>query len=300
MTTSWQLCPQHCACVQVQELQLACGNKAGCAERKCITPAGIATLCAITQLTHLDLSGHETISNASIQLIAQHLPRLVHLDIRAHAYALHARNGQSCTEKGIGALHSLQHLQSLSISNAQVSRLEQHLLRVRCERLFLSSSVVAVLTSCSKKDKLCAFNLLAGSFAVCSWAIDISILHVQVQRSACAAIASLPALRRLEISQCQSLTDTAACELARLTALQELCLSNSSRVTDIALSTLVRAMPQLLLLDLSGCHMHVSDISLFAIADLSKLTVRPCALAFLLSQSLSNCIQLRHPWQVES
>ena len=169
MTASWQLCPQHCVCAQVQELQLACANKAGCTERKCITPTGIATLCAMTQLTHLDLSGHETISDASIQLIAQHLPRLVHLDIRAHAYSLHARNGQACTEEGIGALHSLQHLQSLSISNAQVSRLEQHLLRVRCEGLFLSSSVVALTTD--RNDKLCAFNVLAASFAVCSWAL---------------------------------------------------------------------------------------------------------------------------------
>ena len=103
-------------------------------------------------------------------------------------------------------------------------------------------------------------------------------LHVQVQRAGCAALASLPELQRLEISQCQSLTDTAACELMRLTALKELCLGNSSRVTDIALSTLVKAMPRLVLLDLSGCHLHVSDISLFAIADLSKLQVRPAFL----------------------
>jgi len=108
---------------------------------------------------------------------------------------------------------------------------------------------------------------------------------VQVQRAGCAAIASLPRLQRLEISHCQSLTDTAACELMRLTALKELCLSNSSRVTDIALSTLVKAMPQLTLLDLSGCHLHVSDISLCAIANLGKLKVRqtslPCSDHFL-------------------
>ncbi len=102
---------------------------------------------------------------------------------------------------------------------------------------------------------------------------------MQVQQLGCAAIASLPKLQCLEISQCQSLTDTAACELMRLTALKELCLSNSSRVTDIALSTLVRAMPQLTLLDLSGCHLHVSDVSLCAIAGLSKLQVRPAALS---------------------
>lgn len=100
---------------------------------------------------------------------------------------------------------------------------------------------------------------------------------MQVQRAGCAAIASLPGLGRLEISQCQSLTDTAACELTRLTALKELRLDNSSRVTDIALSTLARAMPDLVLLDLSGCHLHVSDISLYAIADLAQLQVRSMA-----------------------
>ncbi len=104
---------------------------------------------------------------------------------------------------------------------------------------------------------------------------DMLRWSAQVQQSGCAAIASLPVLQRLEISQCQSLTDTAACELMRLTALKELCLGNSSRVTDIALSTLVKAMPQLVLLDLSGCHLHVSDVSLYAIAGLSKLQVRP-------------------------
>ena len=95
----------------------------------------------------------------------------------------------------------------------------------------------------------------------------------QVQCQGCRAIAALPQLRRLEISQCQSLTDTAACELTRLTGLQELCLSNSSRVTDIALSTLVRAMPEMSILDLSGCHLHVSDVSMHAMADMSKLQV---------------------------
>ena len=98
-------------------------------------------------------------------------------------------------------------------------------------------------------------------------------MNLQVQRTGCRAIAALSQLRRLEISRCQSLTDTAACELTQLTGLQELCLSNSSRVTDIALSTLVRAMPELSILDLSGCHLHVSDVSMYAMADMSKLQV---------------------------
>lgn len=106
-----------------------------------------------------------------------------------------------------------------------------------------------------------------------------------MQHERCAGIASLPDLQRLEISQCQSLNDVTACELIRLSALKESCLSNSSRVTDIALSTLVKAMPQLTLLDLSGCHLHVSDISLCAIANLGKLKVRqtslPCSDHFL-------------------
>lgn len=113
---------------------------------------------------------------------------------------------------------------------------------------------------------------------------------VQVQQAGCAAIASLPELRRLEISQCQSLTDTAACELMRLTALKELCLSNSSRVTDIALSTLVKAMPQLVLLDLSGCHLHVSDISLYAIAGLCKLQAKPAAFPTCTAPFTGHCL----------
>ena len=111
---------------QIKELELACGHKTGCAERKCITPAGVAALCQMTHLTHLDLSRHETISDASIQLIAQSLPRLSHLDIRAHA-SPHPSQQPLCTDEGISALQKLQHLQSLSVSNAHVRLLHSSL-----------------------------------------------------------------------------------------------------------------------------------------------------------------------------
>lgn len=75
----------------------------------------------MTQLVHLDLSGHETVSDASLQLIAQRLPRLTNLDVRGHACSPHSRSGQLCTDEGIAALSNLQHLTSLSISSAQVS-----------------------------------------------------------------------------------------------------------------------------------------------------------------------------------
>ena len=122
--------------------------------------------------------------------------------------------------------------------------------------------------------------------------------NLQVQRKGCRAIAALSQLRRLEISQCQSLTDTAACELIRLTGLQELCLSNSSRVTDIALSTLVRTMPELLILDLSGCHLHVSDVSMYAMADLSKLQVRLSSLSCMSAHHGSKTLSWSlHSWR---
>ena len=60
----------NCCCFQVEELGLACAHKAGCRERRCITPAGVAAICQMTRLVHLDLSGHETMTDACIQLIA--------------------------------------------------------------------------------------------------------------------------------------------------------------------------------------------------------------------------------------
>ena len=109
-----------CCCVQVEELGLACAHKAGCAERRCITPAGVAAICQMTQLVHLDLSGHETMTDACIQLIAECLPRLSYLDVRAHASLPDSQSRPKCTDTGIASLRDLQQLRSLSLSNAQV------------------------------------------------------------------------------------------------------------------------------------------------------------------------------------
>ena len=112
---SLRSCPQ-----QVEELQLACAHKTGCAERRCITQAGVASLCQMTQLTHLDLSRHETVSDDSIELIANCLSNLSHLDIRAHGLLQPNQRALMCTDEGIAALRKLQRLRSLLISNAQV------------------------------------------------------------------------------------------------------------------------------------------------------------------------------------
>lgn len=95
----------------------------------------------------------------------------------------------------------------------------------------------------------------------------------QVGQAGCAALASLPRLQCLELSYCDSLSDTPVCELARLRALTELSLAGCASVTDIAVTALVRGMPDLVRLDLSACHLHVGDISLYAIATLPKLQV---------------------------
>ena len=109
-----------CCCVQIEELGLACAHKARCAERRCITPAGVAAICRLTRLVHLDLSGHETMTDACIQLIAERLPCLSYLDVRAHALLPHSQSRPKCTDAGIASLHDLQQLRSLSLSNAQV------------------------------------------------------------------------------------------------------------------------------------------------------------------------------------
>ena len=100
-------------------------------------------------------------------------------------------------------------------------------------------------------------------------------------QTGCAVLASLPRLRCLELSYCDSLSDTPVCELTRLRALTELSLAGCTSVTDIAVTALVRAMPDLVRLDLSACHLHVGDISLYAIATLPKLQVGPTAISEL-------------------
>lgn len=111
----------NCCCFQVEELGLACAHKAGCRERRCITPAGVAAICQMTRLVHLDLSGHETMTDACIQLIAERLPSLSYLDIRAHASLPDSQSHPKCTDTGIAPLRDLQQLRSLSLSNAQVT-----------------------------------------------------------------------------------------------------------------------------------------------------------------------------------
>lgn len=103
----------------------------------------------------------------------------------------------------------------------------------------------------------------------------------QVGQAGCAALASLPRLRCLELSYCDSLSDTPVCELTRLRHLSELSLAGCASVTDIAVTALVRGMPELMRLDLSACHMHVGDISLYAIATLPNLQVGPISIVFV-------------------
>ena len=107
----------------MEEVQLACGHKTGCAERRCITSKGVAHLCGMSKLTHLDLSRHETLTDNSIKLIAECLSRLSHLDIRAHGLSQPTQQALMRTDEGIAALSKLRHLRSLLISNAQVSLL---------------------------------------------------------------------------------------------------------------------------------------------------------------------------------
>ncbi|EIE24729.1 RNI-like protein [Coccomyxa subellipsoidea C-169] len=196
---------------QVQTLGLACSALEGCLTPACITHAGLRSLCGMTQLTALDLSGHAAISDASMAEIARHLTRLIDLDLRRPA--CDNPGAAVVTDAGIAALASLTLLESVRLSQAQVGQ--------------------------------------AG----------------------CAALASLPRLRCLELSYCDSLSDTPVCELTRLRHLSELSLAGCASVTDIAVTALVRGMPELMRLDLSACHMHVGDISLYAIATLPNLQV---------------------------
>ena len=243
----------------------------------------------MTRLVHLDLSGHETMTDACIQLIAERLPRLSYLDVRAHASLPDSQSRPKCTDTGIASMRDLQQLRSLSLSNAQVISLPAHSMQQSSVCLLLTPFTLDCKSSTHSKAQVisCICRKQGWSESQCIIVVHPAMpaserasINLQVQRKGCRAIAALSQLRRLEISQCQSLTDTAACELTRLTGLQELCLSNSSRVTDIALSTLVRMMPDLLILDLSGCHLHVSDVSMHAMADLSKLQVGlfPCVM----------------------
>ncbi|KAK9909366.1 hypothetical protein WJX75_001064 [Coccomyxa subellipsoidea] len=194
---------------QVQTLGLACSALEGCLVPACISHAGLHSLCGMTQLAALDLSGHAAISDAGIAEIARHLTRLTHLDLRKPA--CDNPGTAAVTDAGIAALGTLTLLESVRLSQAQVGQ--------------------------------------AG----------------------CAALASLPRLQCLELSYCDSLSDTPVCELARLRALTELSLAGNASVTDIAVTALVRGMPDLVRLDLSACHLHVGDISLYAIATLPKL-----------------------------
>ncbi len=104
---------------QVQTLGLASSALKGCLTPACITQAGLQSLCGMTQLTALDLSGHAAISDASIALIAQHLFSLRQLDLRKPACDTPATD--SVTDTGIATLRSLTALESLRVSQAQVS-----------------------------------------------------------------------------------------------------------------------------------------------------------------------------------
>ncbi|CAL8467754.1 g7292 [Coccomyxa elongata] len=202
-------CADIASLTQVRTLGLACSALEGCLTPACITYVGVQSLCRMTQLASLDLSGHAAISDASIAEIARHLTVLTHLDLRKPA--CDSPGAEIVGDDGIVALSSLTLLESVRLSQAQVG-----------------------------------------------------------QRG-CAALALLRRLRCLELSYCDSLSDTPVCELTLLSHLSELSLAGCASVTDIAVTALVRVMPALVRLDLSACHLHVGDISLYAIATLPKL-----------------------------
>ena len=102
----------------MKTLGLACSALEGCLTPACITHAGLQSLCGMTQLAALDLSGHAAISDTSIAEIARHLTRLTHLDLRKPA--CDNPGTAAVTDAGIAALGSLTLLQSIRLSQAQV------------------------------------------------------------------------------------------------------------------------------------------------------------------------------------
>lgn len=85
----------------------------------CISHAGLHSLCGMTQLAALDLSGHAAISDAGIAEIARHLTRLTHLDLRKPA--CDNPGTAAVTDAGIAALGTLTLLESVRLSQAQAS-----------------------------------------------------------------------------------------------------------------------------------------------------------------------------------
>eukprot|EP00884_Botryococcus_braunii_P019926 jgi/Botrbrau1/6617/Bobra.104_2s0005.1 len=94
----------------------------------------------------------------------------------------------------------------------------------------------------------------------------LRVSEAQVESKGCAALSGMPALRCLHLSHCPFLTDAAACKLSSLTGLIELHLDRCSSLTNIGVASLARGLTNLRVLDLSGCHLYVSDIGVKALA----------------------------------
>ena len=104
---------------QVQKLGLACSALEGCLVPARITDAGVRSLCRMTQLTSLDLSGHAAVSDRSILALAAHLTGLTALDLRKPACDATGSSGVS--DEGIAALAGLSLLRTLRMSQVEVS-----------------------------------------------------------------------------------------------------------------------------------------------------------------------------------
>ncbi|KAI8813706.1 hypothetical protein BJ742DRAFT_672450 [Cladochytrium replicatum] len=232
-------------------------------------------------LTHLNLTNCWSVTDKSLQIIAQYAPNVESL-LFASLWEI--------TDAGVGPMsRNCPQIREIDFSN--------------CRKLS-DSAIISVLEGCRSLQSLTLSyckNLTDAIFDHPNW---VNIKHLNIQRctaifdpaflhwkkvaQAAAIVDNRPAspqpfeMEELFLSDCSFLTDTAVSSISSVgSKLRVLSLSFCCALTEDSLVLLSRGCPQLQVLDLSFCGGAVTDSSLETLgkgltSSLERLSVRGC------------------------
>ncbi|CAN7984767.1 unnamed protein product [Ixodes hexagonus] len=202
----------------------------------------ISMLCP--NLEYLDVSGVQ-LTNVGVQQLAQKCPKLK---------TVLMRRCLEVGEKGLWwLLHLCKHLEHLDLTEVyKLSGQCFHMAGARLRKLVLRGCSGVTSTGLTKVATKC--RLLAElSISDCLQITDNDVLLL---------CQNLRALRVLHLAgSFLNLTNEGICAVSGLPLLEELDLNQNKAVTDVAIGAICRCCTKLRSLNISGCHLGITDKS---------------------------------------
>lgn len=221
-----------------------------------------------SQVTRLDLTNADKITDKGIQLIGQKMPTLEDLSFK---------NAYRITEGGLKEVVThclrLRYLNlsgCLGISGVSFALLGQHALNI----------VHLNLSGCNQITAWSFIKIFQG--CICLEDLDLSHCSQLTDHAIKVLGDCCPGLKRLNVKECIQISDIGIVSLNALKSLESINISRknlSSRITDVSLLALAEGCRDLQSISLSGCEM-ITDVGISWIANgcrkLTQLNIANC------------------------